>query len=284
MNKTIIKAPCVNLEKLEELFIEMTAQNCNLRCKHCYIDFKDKKIKDFISIDIIKQALLTINRQELKYIHLTGAEPMLHPDFNQILRLCLKYSSVVIHTNALNINDKKARFLKKVQEEYENGNEIIFMISIDNHIEKENDELRGRGAYRKSVHAIQSLIKYDFNPILSIVNYKDIAIKEIKENFKQMCLNIGFETSDLNFKIIPLMNKNNYDELSNNIDYQKLNVQCSRSRTLTINGIFNCPLLASDNRGKSGTDFNDFSTKSYLETAFCTQCVRHNVKLFSFDL
>ena len=151
-------------------------------------------------------------------------------------------------------------------------------------IEKENDEIRGHGSYRKAVHALQSLIKYDFNPILSIVNYKGLPCNEIKENFRQMCSNFGFETSDLNFKIIPLMKKTHYDEPLDNIDYQNLNVQCSKSRTLTINGVFNCPLLASDNRGKSGVDFNDFSSKSYLETPFCTQCVRYNIKLFSFDL
>ena len=139
MNRTIIKAPCINMQKLESLFIEMTLQNCNLRCKHCYIDFKDRKIKDYIPIEKIKQTLTVINKKELKYIHLTGAEPMLHPDFNHILRLCLKYSSVVIHTNALNINDKKARFLRKVDEENNIGNEIIFMISIDDRNEKEND-------------------------------------------------------------------------------------------------------------------------------------------------
>ena len=284
MNKTIIKAPSVNMEKLEEIFIEMTSQNCNLRCKHCYIDFKDKKIKDFIPIEIVKQSLLSASKSDLKYIHLTGAEPMLHPDFNQILRLCLKFSSVVIHTNALNINDKKARFLKKVQEENTYGHEIVFMISIDSHIERENDEIRGRGSYRKSVHAIQSLLKYDFNPILSIVNYMDLPVEIVKNNFKNMCLSFGFETSDINFKIIPLMNKDCFYDLPSDVCYEKLNIQCKKSRTITLNGIFNCPLLASDNRGKSGSDFSDFSTRSYLETSFCSQCVKHNIKLFSFDL
>ena len=110
MSNAIIKAPCVNLSNLEEIYIEMTAHNCNLSCKHCYIDFKDKKIKDYIPIEKVKQNLSLIDKNKLQYIHLTGAEPMLHPDFNHILRLCLKYSSVVIHTNAHNINDKKARF------------------------------------------------------------------------------------------------------------------------------------------------------------------------------
>ena len=117
MNKTIVKAPCVSMKKMDSLFIEMTAKNCNLQCKYCYIDFNNKKVKDFIPIEKIKNALSQINKKELKYIHLTGAEPMLHNEFNHILRLCLKYSSVIIHTNALNINDKKARFLRKVEEE-----------------------------------------------------------------------------------------------------------------------------------------------------------------------
>lgn len=284
MNKTIIKAPVVKMNKLQSLFIEMTSQNCNLRCKHCYIDFNDKKIKDFIPIEKIKQALITADKKDLQYIHLTGAEPMIHPDFNHILRLCLKYTSVVIHTNALNINDKKARFLRKVEEENNLGNEIVFMISIDHYIEKENDELRGRGSYRKAVHAIQSLLKYDFNPILSIVNYLSINENELKSHFKELCSSLNFETSDINFKIIPLMEKDKYIDTDSDIDCAKLKTECSNSRTLTINGIFTCPLLSADNRGKCGSDFNDYSKCNYLETPFCSQCVKHNVSLFSLEL
>ena len=284
MNNTIITAPYVELKEMKNLFIEMTAQNCNLSCKYCYIDFKDKKVKDFIPIDKVKQTLLNINKKELEFIHLTGAEPMLHPDFNQILRLCLKHSSVVIHTNALTINDKKARFLQKVEEENTLGNEIVFMISIDSVNEKENDEQRGRGSFRKALHAIQSLIKYNFNPILSIVNYKNEKEDIIKENFTQLCDSIGFKTSDINFKIIPLLERNNSYDIDTTSDFANLKVECAKSRTLTLNGVFYCPLLSKDNRGKCGSDFTEYSTKSYLETEFCPQCIKHNNYLFSFEL
>lgn len=284
MSKTIIKAPCINLSKIETLFIEMTSQNCNLRCKHCYIDFNDKKVKDFIPIEKIKQAISSLDKKELKYIHLTGAEPMLHPDFNHILRLCLKHSSVIVHTNAMNINDKKARFLRKVEEENNLGHEIIFMISIDHYIERENDLLRCRGSYRKALHAILSLVKYEFNPILSIVNHRDENEEELKQNFKKLCNSFGFETTDLNFKIIPLIEKNKDVELPSDIDYDSVNVDCSTSRTLTINGVFSCPLLSADNRGRCGADFTDFSSKNYLETSFCAQCVKFNKFLFSFKM
>ncbi len=284
MNKTIIKAPCVNLSSLETLFIEMTAQNCNLRCKHCYIDFRDKKVKDFIQLDKVKQALSALNRSNLKYIHLTGAEPMLHPDFNHILRLCLKYSSVIIHTNAMAINDKKARFLRKVEEENNFGNEIIFMISIDHYIEKENDIYRGRGSYRKAIHAIQSLYKYEFNPILFIVNHNNIDKEVLKDGFLTLCSSFGVELSDINFKIVPCFQKDKIIDFDVNIDFNSLKLDCSKSRTLTINGIFSCPLLASDNRGLCGSDFTEFSNKNYLETPFCSQCISHNDYLSLFSL
>jgi len=207
---------------------------------------------------------------------------MLHPDFNQILRLCLKYSSVVIHTNALNINDKKARFLRKVEEENNTENEIVFMISIDHYKEDENDKLRGRGSFRKAIHALQSLYKYDFNPILAIVNHYSLPEKELKMKFKELCSSIGLETTDMNFKIIPLMKRNYICENEPDINCGELNLECRRSRTLTINGIFTCPLLSSDNRGKCGGDITDYSKKNYLETPYCTQCIKNNKYLFSF--
>ncbi len=281
MNKTIIKAPSIMMNKLEDLFIEMTSQNCNLHCKHCFKEFKDKKVKDFISIEKVKQAFTMIDKNELQYIHLTGAEPMLHKEFNHILRLCLKYSSVIIHTNALNINDKKARFLRKVEEENSLGNEIVFIISIDHYDEKINDELRGRGAFRKAFHAIQSLIKYDFNPIISIVNYWKLDENELKLNFKQLFSTINFETTDINFKILPYIEKDKFCQMPD--DISKVKTECSRGRTLTINGIFTCPLLANDNRGMCGSDFSDYTKRNYLETCFCSQCVNSSKPLFCID-
>ena len=156
----IFTAPVYKLENLNNIFIELTAKNCNQRCKNCYINLplSTKIIKDFIPIDKIKEALEDTKHEILHCIYLTGAEPMLHPDFNHILRLCLKYNSVVIHTNALNINDKKARFLRKVEDENNLGHEIIFMISIDNHIEKENDELKSQLVLRKPVLSAPSAV------------------------------------------------------------------------------------------------------------------------------
>ena len=166
----LFQAQTCQLKELNNLFIELTAKNCNQRCKHCYIDFPlSKNVKDFISIDLIKEALNDTKSENIECIYLTGAEPMTHPDFNSILRLCLKRTNVCICTNGSFINEKKARFLKRVEDE--SNFEIIFQLSIDHYNEVKSDDIRGRGTYRQVLHAVKSLIKYGFNPILCVTDF-----------------------------------------------------------------------------------------------------------------
>ena len=279
MKSTICKAPISVLKEFNNLFIELTEKNCNQHCKHCYIDFPlNKNVKDFISVDVIKEALADTRQEKLKCIYLTGAEPMTHPDFNNILRLCLKRTNVCIHTNATFINEKKARFLKRVEDE--SNYEIIFKLSIDHYDEVKSDDLRGRGSYRQVLHAIKSLIKYNFNPILCITNYYKEDKKILLEQFKLLCSKIGFETKDHNFKI------NEYHDKKNPIGDIKCNwksLDCEYGRILTVKGIYVCPFLANDHRGRCGTDFKDYSCKNVLETEFCATCLKNKEILFGID-
>ena len=88
MKSSICLAPISHLKELNNLFIELTEKNCNLRCKHCYINFPLKKnVKDFIPVDSVKKALNETINHNITCIYLTGAEPMTHPDFNS--RHCL---------------------------------------------------------------------------------------------------------------------------------------------------------------------------------------------------
>lgn len=277
--KSLYNAPVCTLKELNNLFIELTAKNCNQRCKHCYIDFPlSKNVKDFISIDVIKDALNDTTKENLECIYLTGAEPMTHPDFNSILRLCLKRSNVCIFTNGSFINEKKARFLKRVEDE--SNNEIIFKLSIDHYNEVKSDDLRGRGTYRQVLHAIKSLIKYGFNPILSITDYFNEGKETLLNEFRAVCDKIGFQANENNFKINLYHNKSNSPELT---ETEWNSLDCENSRTLTAKGIYTCPFLANDHRGRSGSDLKDFSHRNTLETDFCSTCIKNKEKFFAID-
>jgi AdoMet-dependent heme synthase len=275
----IFSPPVVELNELNNLFIELTSKNCNQRCKHCYIDFPiSKNVKDFISTDKVKSALEETLKDNIQCIYLTGAEPMTHPEFNTILRLCLKRANVCICTNGTFINEKKARFLKKVEEE--SRNELIFKLSIDHYNEIKNDDIRWRGAYRQVISAIKSLIKYDFNPILNIVNYYKEDKKVLVNEFSEICKRIGFEVNDFNFQINEYYDK--YKPITDTLKLDKQdNLDCQNGRILTNKGIYVCPFLANDHRGRMGNDFKDFGKKMYLETSFCSICSRNKNKMFS---
>ena len=172
---SICTAPIYKLEKLSNLFIELTAKNCNQRCSGCYIDFPvaTKTVKDFISVDSIKKALEDTKNDDLKCIYLTGGEPMTHPDFNSILRLCLKRCNVCICTNSSFLNEKKVRFLKKVEDE--DATQIFFKLSLAHFDELESDKVKYRGHYRQTISALKILSRYNFTSVLSIQNFYKLS-------------------------------------------------------------------------------------------------------------
>lgn len=277
----ILSAPLVELKELNNLFIELTAKNCNQRCKQCYIDFPiNKNIKDFIDVEKIKNALDETKNKNLQCIYLTGAEPMTHPEFNTILRLCLKYTSVCICTNASFINEKKSRFLKKVEDE--GNNEIIFMLSLAHFNEIKNDNIRYRGAFRETLNAIKCLIKYDFNPIINFTNYYNEPKEVILEELVKISNNIGFDANLANFKINNFFDK--YKKDSSEIKITSENhFDCENSRTLTEKGVYTCPFLANDHRGRMGSNFKDYGKKAFLETSSCKTCFKNKQQMFSID-
>lgn len=280
MTSNLFQSEVVNMKNLNNLFIEMTAKNCNQHCKHCYIDFqKFKKISDFISIDIIKQALNDTMDEDLQCIYLTGAEPMTHPDFNAILRLCLKRTNVCICTNGSFINEKKARFLKKVEEE--SNNEIIFKLSIDHYDEVKNDDIRYRGAYRHGLFAVKHLVKYNFNPIISITNYYNMSKEEICNGFLDVFKRNNLELDTTNLQIISWHNSSS--EFDGEVNNTWSNLDCENGRILTTTGVYTCPFLANDYRGRCGSSFIDYNKKSTLETSYCNTCTKSGKQMFSID-
>lgn len=278
---SIFVPPVCQMEEFSHLFIELTNKNCNQRCRKCYIDFPfAKNVKDFIQIDKIKQTLVDLKNTKLKCIYLTGAEPMTHPDFNTILRLCLKKTNVCILTNATFINEKKARFLKRVEDESEY--QIIFKLSFASYDEQRNDEVRFRGAFRQNLYALKCLDKYGFTSIICVNNYYKEKPTVLKDEFKRIIKDSELENT--------MINITEWVDCSNNINNeaeipQKMaKYDCSTGRLLTQNGIFACPFLTNDYRGRMGSDFNDFAKSVRLETHYCSSCMVNKEPMFSINI
>lgn len=277
----ICTAPIYKLEKLENLFIELTSKNCNQRCKACYIEFiSNKAVKDFISTDKIKKALADTKSEELKCIYLTGAEPMTHPDFNLILRLCLRRSNVCICTNGSFLNEKKVRFLKKVENEVIScgfSNKIIFKLSLIHYNEQNNDSMKYRGNFRQTIFALKTLSNYNFRSVLSFQNYYKLEKEEIIDNLREI-----FEKNNI-YNVELQINASYPDYEDKNFTKPSVKTDCMYGRVLTEQGVYMCPFLAGDYRGRAGLNLKDFSKHFTAETEFCATCSKNNSTIFSVD-
>ena len=132
------------------------------------------------------------------------------------------------------------------------------------------------------VCALVALVLNIANASLNITNYynedKTILIAE----FRKICEKIGFLTNDFNFQINEYHNKYKTEQGQLEPDGCK-NLDCRTGRILTEKGVYVCPFLANDHRGRMGSDFKDFSKKMYLETDFCQTCCKTNGQIFGID-
>ena len=257
----------------------MTAKYCNQKCKYCYIDFPPfKKVEDFIETEIIENALKDLSNTKIKCIYLTGAEPMTHPNFNSILRLCLKKSAVCICTNGSFINEKKARFLKKVEEE--STNEIFFRISLDHYDEIKNDDIRYRGAYRQAVFAVKHLMRYNFTPIITVTNYYNENQQVLWEGINKL-----FSDKNPGKTLIEIKQWHDKNSVVNTNIAEKIQhkLDCEYGRTLSTKGSYSCPFLSGDYRGRCGSNFKDYSKNIPLETSFCMTCIKNSTQMFGIN-
>ena len=271
---SIYTAPVYKLEELNNIFIELTAKNCNQRCKNCYIDFPiTKSVKDFISIDRIKEALEDTKYENIHCIYLTGAEPMTHPDFNTILRLCLKRCNVCICTNSSFLNEKKIRFLKKVEDE--GSTQIFFKLSLAHFDEIESDKVKYRGNYRQTIYSLKILSRYGFTTVLTVQNFYNLDSALIQEMFNKIFKDQDIFNTDIQITAShPSYSDENYSKPSSKTD-------CMYGRVVSENGIYSCPFLSNDYRGRVGSSFKNYSQSVTAETDFCATCSKNNNFIFT---
>lgn len=210
---------------LNSIAVEITRQ-CNLQCKHCYMNSKIKDSNDELTtkewVNFFKNIKKHFgNKVEIK---ITGGEPLIRKDFFEILKGIkeLEFKKISIATNGLLINDKNVKTLKKLL--------TGISISLDG-FELSHNYLRSSETYQKTLEKIRLLIKNNFSYIVIKTTIFKNNIADI-DNFYNFISNMGIDK----WHIIPMeplgrgkINKNEilslnqYLELCNFFDKIKKN-------------------------------------------------------------
>lgn len=133
--------------------------NCNLRCRHCYMDEhrNNMSLSDIKRVvtqfeELIRHLEQTGDCKIRAHIHFTGGEPLLHPQIDQILRFFIEKKDLFwfgIMSNGTLLKPKLLLLLKKLPLK-------AFQVSLDGD-EAVHDGIRGKGNYRKVLKALDIL-------------------------------------------------------------------------------------------------------------------------------
>jgi MoaA/NifB/PqqE/SkfB family radical SAM enzyme len=146
--------------------------NCNLKCKHCYIN-KKQHGANTLPLETI-EAWLKVFASKTKNANVIflGGEPTLHPDLSLAIKKAkaIGYSSITVDTNGYLFHD----ILSKVDPDMVD----YFSFSLDGVTRKTNDMIRGKGCYDNCIAGIKKTILRGFTTSLiytvSQMNFHEI--------------------------------------------------------------------------------------------------------------
>jgi MoaA/NifB/PqqE/SkfB family radical SAM enzyme len=148
---------------------------CNFRCRHCDITgLQVKKKNRFFTIDDVKELSRQADEMGLAHLVITGGEPLVFPDFDDIVRAVDPQKFYITSdTNGWFLDAEKAKHLKSI------GLDKI-QLSLDSLSADEHDEFRRKpGSHARAVKAIDAALDAGLNIILAtVVTKQRIRLQE----------------------------------------------------------------------------------------------------------
>lgn len=176
---------------LQALYLYIT-DTCNLRCRHCWIipRWTPTPLSPTIPSELYNRAISSALPEGLRMVKVTGGEPLLHPEWRQIIRFAAEQGvTVLLETNGTLVTEEDAEFLCK--------HDVRVSVSLDGSDPETHDKFRGvKGSFeaaRRAVCLLAELGKpptiifslyagnyHELEPFVALV--KDWGVEEIKIN------------------------------------------------------------------------------------------------------
>ena len=151
---------------------------CNFKCVHCSVKkFQGKKKGRFFTISDVRELSRQADEMGLAQIVITGGEPLIFPDFDDIVEAIDPQKFwIVSDTNGWFLDEERAKHLKDI------GVDKI-QLSLDSLSPAEHDEFRCKpGSYKRCIRAIDAALNTGLNLIIqTVVTKQRVRSKEFIE-------------------------------------------------------------------------------------------------------
>jgi len=135
---------------LARIGMEITSR-CNLACVHC---MRDRSIHTDLPLKLVRKILDELKPYGIHNVSFTGGEPLVHPQFKEIIREVVKRDYVLsLVTNGLKLPEFADFF---AQPEVRGKVERV-CVSLEGADEKTHEKVRGKGTWKKAMSGILAL-------------------------------------------------------------------------------------------------------------------------------
>lgn len=188
----------------QPVLVVMTTTRCNFHCPHCLREFIDdsKRLTQDLSVDIFERVLGESQKINLNHVSFSGGEPILHPEFGELISLVDKYDQRFNFATNGWLYEEYWKIIKQNRERLN-----IVLLSIDGATAEVHDAVRNKpGSFERAVSAIKfyrknkvplavtfCITKQNYHQIEEIVLFcveygvsliRWVAVLDLKENFK----------------------------------------------------------------------------------------------------
>jgi radical SAM protein with 4Fe4S-binding SPASM domain len=172
-----------------KVFLELT-HNCNLRCKHCYLDEHNANM---LTLDEAKNIMDQLYESDVVELVLTGGEIGLHPDIIQIIEYATRRFVVTLLTNGTLFDENIIKSICKYPI-YEVQISIYGMRELHNRFVGLNTNM-----WDKSINSIKSFRRYgDVGKAAVVVNAFTLSDIDDLVNY--------FKINNIEYFLTPIIN------------------------------------------------------------------------------
>lgn len=275
-------APQVELRTLDTLWFQVAGTVCNLACTHCFVSSSPTNhTHEALSLEEVRSYLEEAAGLGVKEYYFTGGEPFLNPEMEAILEETLNYGPATTLTNGLLLDPERCRRLQRLSAGSEYS--LDFRVSMDGYDAASNDPIRGAGTFERILSGIRNLHQAGLNPVITVTEVHDEnGTVQGKQKFFDLLHELGIQKPRL--KILPVFQIGAEAERGGAYESWQLlrdgdapedgwdHLQCSSCRMVTDQGVWVCPILVNEPRGKMGSRIADTLNPFVLDHPACWTC------------
>lgn len=268
--------------QLDHIWFQVAGTLCNIKCGHCFISCSPVNHNfEFMTFEQVEKYLGEPAGRGVKEYYFTGGEPFMNRDIFRILERTMELGPATVLTNGMLVTPEKAERLARISEGSIYSLEL--RVSIDGYTEKMNDELRGKGVFKKAMEGVRNLVDKKFLPIITITKtWDDSRDDEVLDGFINTLKSHGYPRPRL--KILPSIKigeeaartggYDKYEYVTKDMlkEFDTDNFICANSRVATSRGVYVCPILIDSPEANLGDSLEESMTGYELKHQACYTC------------